>query len=64
MITYCDIQSGGRMNSLDLETANKLFFYEEETGKLIRKITTSPRAKAGDEAGCVVTHNGKKYRQV
>jgi hypothetical protein len=54
------------MNDLDFETANKLFSYEEETGKLIRKIDIKhAKFKAGDEAGRVHTDSsGKKYRRV
>lgn len=46
---------------IDLKLMNKLFFLDVKTGALIRRVTRSPNAKAGDEVGTV---DGKGYLHV
>ena len=55
------------IKKIDVNLCNKLFEYRD--GKLIRKITTSHNAKAGEVAGCVDNYgyrridiNGQKFR--
>lgn len=46
---------------IDVELMNELFFLDEKTGSLIRRVTRAPNAKAGDVVGTV---DGKGYLHV
>lgn len=51
-----------RRPKLTAERLREVFSYNSETGVFTRRITTSSRAQAGAEAGCVWTDKfGRKY---